>query len=76
MNSENVKSCMEKISGEVTPAQAEEIGKGLAVLPDEKAEKVKNTGTKSLKCTTVLSAVFGLFGGGDFYLGFIGRAIC
>ncbi len=76
MKNESVNSCMEKISGNVTSEQEGRISVALAEAPEEKFGEVKSVKIKSLKHTTVLSAVLGLFGGGDFYLGFFKRAIC
>lgn len=76
MIEENINSATTKFEGSISRSQQEELGKQLKSVSDDKFDVVMNVRIKNLKLTVLLSALFGLFGAGSFYLGLLKRGIC
>ena len=76
MTEENISSVATKFDDCISKTQQAELKQRLQSVPDNKYETITAVKTKSTKMTTVLSAVFGLFGAGSFYLGLYKRGIC
>lgn len=76
MNNENTRLCSEKFKGDISPKQADKLEEKLQSVSDERVKQIQETATKSVGKTVLLSAIFGLFGGGSFYLGQIKRGVC
>lgn len=76
MNNNNAKVCLKKLGGNLSPQQSKELEAKLKTVPDASVEKIRSIKTKSVQTTVILSSIFGLFGGGSFYLGQIKRGLC
>ena len=75
MTDNNVADLKNYVKSNVSKKQFAELEQGLESADSAKAEKIKTAKLKEPSVTTVLSSVFGLFGGGSFYLGQIKRGI-
>lgn len=62
----------EKLKKNLTAEQLSDLEEK---LESADGEAIENTRLKSVRITTILSAVLGLFGGGSFYLGRIRAGI-
>lgn len=76
MDNDNARLCLEKFERDISPQQAKEIKEQLKSVPDERAQSLRGLKTKSAEKTVMLSSIFGLFGGGSFYLGQLKRGLC
>lgn len=76
MIKEHISSAEAEFKKNISRVQQAELEQQLETTPDNRLEAVMSVKTKSLKLTVVLSALFGLFGAGSFYLGLFKRGIC
>ncbi len=76
MDNHNTKLCMKKFNDNISRQQAAEIEKRLKSVSDDHIDDIRQIELKSAKRTVAFSAVFGLFGGGSFYLGQVKRGLC
>ncbi len=67
---------MKKFKENISQQQAAETEKKLKSVPDDRVRDIRQIKLISAKKTVALSAVFGLFGGGSFYLGQVRRGLC
>lgn len=75
MIEENVNQVSSFVKENVSKRQFAELDAAISSADEAKAEKVKSVKVKKPLITTLLSAFFGLFGGGSFYLGQIKRGV-
>ncbi len=76
MNNEKIDFVVKKYSDAITETQKNDLRQQLETVSDEKFNAVNSLKIKSPYITVFLSLIFGLFGAGSFYLGYIKRGIC
>lgn len=75
MTKEKQQLIADKFKNGITEEQSESLLENIENISDEKYDGLCSVRMKSLRVTVILSAVLGLFGAGNFYLGNIGRGL-